>query len=74
MVLPLSNPIEGLNGKIMDEIPVPADTNVIIAIRGCNNNTELWGEDVDEWKPERWLSPLPQSLTDANVPGIYANT
>lgn len=74
MKLPLSRPIRGVDGKMMHEIPVPADTNVIIAIRECNNNPELWGDDVDEWKPERWLSPLPKSLTDAQVPGVYAHT
>lgn len=74
MVLPLSKPIRGVDGKMMNEIPVPADTNVVIAIRASNIDPELWGEDVDEWKPERWLKPLPKSITNANVPGVYANT
>ncbi|KAI0073418.1 hypothetical protein K474DRAFT_1710699 [Panus rudis PR-1116 ss-1] len=30
-------------------------------------------EDAKEWKPERWLSPLPQSVVDEHIPGIYSN-
>ena len=29
--------------------------------------------DADEWKPERWVKPLPRTVEEANVPGIYAN-
>jgi len=28
------------------------------------------GEDAAEWKPDRWLSPLPSSVTDARVPAF----
>lgn len=34
---------------------------------------ELWGEDADEWKPERWLSPLPDAVLNANIPGVFPN-
>jgi cytochrome P450 len=57
----------------MSEIPVPNNTDVIIGIMASNRNPELWGEDVLEWKPERWLSPLPDSVAEAHVPGIYSN-
>lgn len=33
-----------------------------------------WGEDALEWKPERWLKPLPRAVEDAWIPGIYSNT
>jgi hypothetical protein len=29
--------------------------------------------DAHEWKPERWLSPLPETITDSKVPGVYAH-
>lgn len=29
--------------------------------------------DADEWKPERWFSPLPDALVDARIPGIYSH-
>jgi cytochrome P450 len=34
---------------------------------------ETWGEDADEFKPERWLRELPQSVADARTPGIYSS-
>ena len=71
--MPLSEPIHGLNGELIKEIPVPKDTWVIIGVRGCNRNEALWGEDASEFKPERWLSPLPEAVTNARVPGVYSN-
>ncbi|KAJ3488875.1 hypothetical protein NLI96_g2508 [Meripilus lineatus] len=73
MVLPLANPIRGLNGKWISEIFVPKGTRIIVGIRACNRNKDLWGEDALEWKPERWLSPLPGSVTEARIPGVYSN-
>lgn len=72
-VLPFAEPIEGVNGELLNEIVVPKDTSVIIGIRACNRNKAIWGKDALEWKPERWINPLPESVTKASVPGIYAN-
>ncbi|KAG5634928.1 hypothetical protein H0H81_000304 [Sphagnurus paluster] len=52
-VLPLSTPIKGRDGKYMDEIAVPKNTNIIVSILNCNRDSSLWGTDVLEWKPER---------------------
>ncbi|KAM5542771.1 hypothetical protein V8D89_003732 [Ganoderma adspersum] len=74
MVLPLSQPVRGVDGTMMNEIPVPRGTVVLSNIFACNRNRAVWGEDALEWKPERWLQPLPQSVEEAHVPGIYANS
>ena len=71
--MPLSEPIPCLDGITMKEIPVPAGTTVLIAIRPTNLNKDVWGDDVLEFKPERWLSPLPTTVTDARIPGVYSN-
>ena len=71
--MPLSEPLHGVDGTLITEIPVPKDTTVIVSIRGCNRNKALWGDDAHEWRPERWLQPLPASVTSARVPGVYAN-
>ena len=38
-----------------------------------NNDKAIWGEDAREWKPERWLTPLPAAVEDARIPGVYGN-
>ena len=72
-VLPLSNPVRGLDGRQIHEILVPKDTPVFVSIMASNTNPDLWGPDAAEWKPERWLSPLPASVTEAKIPGVYSN-
>ncbi|KAF8956301.1 cytochrome P450 [Flammula alnicola] len=73
VVLPLSNPIKGLDGQEIQEIFIPKNTNIIIGIMASNRNPELWGPDVLEWKPERWLEPLPETVIRAHLPGIYSH-
>ena len=72
--MPLAFPITATDGKTeIKEIFIEKDTNVIISIIGANRSKEIWGEDAEEWKPERWLKPLPESVTKAHLPGVYAS-
>ncbi|KAK7688291.1 hypothetical protein QCA50_008661 [Cerrena zonata] len=73
IVMPLSQPMRGVNGNYLQEILVPKDTAVLIAIRASNRHRDLWGDDANEWRPERWLSPLPKAVEDAHMPGVYSN-
>lgn len=73
VVLSLSNPIRGLDGREMSGIAVPQNTTIIIGITACNRNPEIWGPDSFEWKPERWLKPLPDTVARAHLPGVYSN-
>lgn len=73
MLLPLSKPVIGVDGREVREIMVPNGTQVIISILGSNTDTNLWGADAHEWKPERWLSPLPEKVVEAHMPGIYSH-
>lgn len=72
-ILPLSQPIRGLDGSEMENIFVPKDTDIMVGILAVNRDPAIWGEDADQWKPERWLEPLPAQVTEARVPGVYAN-
>ncbi|KAI0826700.1 cytochrome P450 [Trametes gibbosa] len=72
-VLPLSAPIRGRDGTLMDAVPVKKGLRIFTDIRACNTNKELWGPDACEWKPERWLSPLPRALEEAHIPGVYSH-
>ncbi|TFK75132.1 cytochrome P450-like protein [Pluteus cervinus] len=73
MILPLSNPVPGVDGREMHEIHVPKDTDIIISILSSNRNPDIWGTDSYDWKPERWLNPLPDSVAEAHLPGIYSH-
>ncbi|KAI0754308.1 cytochrome P450 [Daedaleopsis nitida] len=73
IVLPLSRPIKGVDGSMINEIVVPKDTTVAIGILSANRNKAMWGEDAMDWKPERWLGPLPDTVMDAKIPGVYSN-
>ena len=70
---PLQSPLKTKGGKTISEIAVPKNTDIIIGILAINHSKAIWGEDADEWKPERWLSPLPGSVTQAKIPGEYSN-
>ncbi|KAH9927286.1 cytochrome P450 monooxygenase [Fomitopsis serialis] len=72
-VIPLSRPIHGTDGKLVTEIAVPKGTEAVIGTLGSNTSQAFWGEDALEWKPERWLSPLPESVTEAGIPSVVGN-
>ncbi|KAJ3743764.1 cytochrome P450 [Lentinula detonsa] len=72
-VIPLHKPIIGIDGSEMREVAVPRGTTIFVSIFNANRNPDFWGEDANEWKPERWLSPLPESLVDARIPGVYSH-
>ncbi|PIL34328.1 cytochrome P450 [Ganoderma sinense ZZ0214-1] len=72
-VLPLSQPVRCTDGTVITEVPIQKGTYVILNLRACNINKALWGEDAREWKPERWLAPVPKAVEDARIPGIYSN-
>ncbi len=44
----------------------------MLDIQASNDNKAFWGEDAYEWKPERWLEPLPRTVDEARIPGIYS--
>ena len=74
IVLPLMWPIKSEDGKReINAIPLKKNTNVIISILNANRSTRIWGPDAEEWKPERWLKPLPESVSKAHLPGVYAS-
>ncbi|KAK7466378.1 hypothetical protein VKT23_005102 [Stygiomarasmius scandens] len=72
-VIPLSKPIVGLDGTKITELALSKDTTVLLSFINSNRNPAIWGSDALEWKPERWLSPLPQAVIDAHLPGVYSH-
>ena len=57
----------------MPEIAVPKGSQIVVNLRAVNTYKAIWGEDALEWKPERWLNPLPRSVEEARIPGIYSH-
>ncbi|KAJ4481154.1 cytochrome P450 [Lentinula aciculospora] len=72
-IVPLSLPVRSINGNEVTEIFIPKGTLVVISILNANRDPELWGPDVLEWKPERWLSPLPEAIMNSKMPGVYSH-
>lgn len=74
MTIPLLHPVLAKDGVTqLTEIRVKAGTTVQVAMSECNLNTKTWGPDAREFRLERWLEPLPDSVTGASVPGIYSH-
>ncbi|CCO36378.1 Cytochrome P450 3A11 [Rhizoctonia solani AG-1 IB] len=72
-LVPLRYPVKGKDGSLISEIHVRKGTKIYVSIKEANRSRETWGEDADEFKPERWLRELPQSVADARTPGIYSS-
>ncbi|KAJ7615888.1 cytochrome P450 [Roridomyces roridus] len=71
-ILPLSRPIQGLDGKMMGCIPLQKGTGVYIAISAANHNPAVWGADAREFKPERWENG--RAEVGVRMSGVYSNT
>ncbi|KAJ6590070.1 cytochrome P450 [Mycena vulgaris] len=69
--IPLWKPITGINGNEITALNVTKGTDFILASISAHRDPEMWGQDALEFKPERWLSPLPDAVADAALPGVY---
>ncbi|KAH9941830.1 cytochrome P450 [Epithele typhae] len=72
-VIPFSAPVRTRDGREITEIAAPRGTIALMHYQASNTDAALWGPDAREWKPERWLAPLPAGLEDARIPGVYAH-
>ena len=70
--MPLQWPIKSTDGKDIKEIPLRKGTVVWLSILGANMSKKIWGNDAEEWKPERWLKPLPKHVDEPHLPGVYS--
>ncbi|BEI82047.1 hypothetical protein CcaverHIS002_0212070 [Cutaneotrichosporon cavernicola] len=66
--LPLSRPVRGRDGKMIDAVTVDKGTEVAILIGNVNRDPAIWGPDAHEFNPDRYDSPAL-----ASVPGVYGN-
>ncbi|KAI0755289.1 cytochrome P450 [Daedaleopsis nitida] len=71
-VIPLSYPIMGVDGTVVNEIAVSAGQAIVISVHGYNRPPEVWGEDADKWAPERF-TPINSTEKQQVKLGVYAN-
>ncbi|KAJ7724292.1 cytochrome P450, partial [Mycena olivaceomarginata] len=69
-LVPLSKPYIDKAGKSHDSLLIPKGQMIHIPILAVNTDTDIWGEDAREFKPERWEN-LPDTV--GLVPGVWAN-
>ncbi|THH08672.1 hypothetical protein EW145_g2548 [Phellinidium pouzarii] len=74
VILPLGIPCKSEDGlSTVDHLRIRKGQNIIVAFGSTNRLKEVWGADANEWKPERWLKPLPTSVSDAHIAGVYSS-
>ncbi|KAJ7622094.1 cytochrome P450 [Roridomyces roridus] len=69
-VLPLATPYVDQRGERHDSIRIQKGQMFYLPILAVHTDTEIWGEDAGEFKPERWDN-LPEAVSA--LPGIWAN-
>ncbi|KAF8500679.1 cytochrome P450 [Gautieria morchelliformis] len=70
-VIPLAIPQKTRAGEAITSIPVSKGQRILISVSGYNRLKSLWGDDADQWRPERFLEK-DVGNQKANV-GVFAN-
>ena len=66
-------PILAKDGKTqIKEIAIKKGQDVVASIYAANRCKKIWGEDAEEWKPERWLNKKASAVPEKQLPGIYS--
>ncbi|KAH9030859.1 cytochrome P450 [Lactarius deliciosus] len=68
--IPLQTPFKDNRGIMQNSIRVFEGDSVSIPIRLLNRSTEIWGEDANEFRPERW-DTVPEAAHA--VPSVYGH-
>ncbi|KAJ7290061.1 cytochrome P450 [Mycena rebaudengoi] len=69
-VLPLNKPYIDKEGRAHDSLPIAKGQIIHVPILAVNTDTETWGDDAAEFKPERW-EHLPDAVN--SIPGVWAH-
>ncbi|KDQ07870.1 hypothetical protein BOTBODRAFT_38429 [Botryobasidium botryosum FD-172 SS1] len=69
-LVPLSKPYRDTNGVLRHEIPMKAGDPVFIPIALLNKSKEIWGEDADQFNPDRWNS-VPKGSSE--IPSVFSH-
>ncbi|EJD01989.1 cytochrome P450 [Fomitiporia mediterranea MF3/22] len=69
-VIPFSEPFADLKGRVCKEIRIRKGDRIVLPVLALNRDKSIWGEDADEFNPDRWTNP-PQAAR--NVPGVWGD-
>ena len=72
VVIPLSQPTATISGEPITTLHLTPNTEVHIAISASNRDPAIWGEDADQWKPDRWIGKKVEDVATQRLPGIYS--
>ncbi|CAE6522751.1 unnamed protein product [Rhizoctonia solani] len=73
-VVPLEYPVDTPSGKITS-LPLKKGTRVFMSNVYFNRNRAIWGEQADEFLPERWIGHKLDEVTQSGsyLPGVYSS-
>ncbi|CAE6539748.1 unnamed protein product [Rhizoctonia solani] len=73
-VVPLDYPVDTPSGKIAS-VPIKKGTWVFLNTVNFNRNEAIWGENANEFLPERWIGSKIDEVTQAGsrLPGVYSS-
>jgi len=69
-VIPLAFPVTTKSGEQVSAIPVKKGTIIDIAVHAYQRLPQVWGEDADEWNPDRFLDT--ENIKPTSI-GVYGN-
>ncbi|KAF8149662.1 cytochrome P450 [Mycena galopus ATCC 62051] len=69
-VLPLSKPYIDKAGKSHDSLLIPKGQIIHVPIMTVNTEKEIWGDDAEEFKPQRWENVPAKSSA---IPSVWGN-
>ncbi|GJJ11713.1 hypothetical protein Clacol_005950 [Clathrus columnatus] len=65
--LPLDTPLKLTTGEVITSLPVECGQHVLLSFMNYNRLTTVWGEDADEWRPERFFEEHDKDQTRVGV-------
>jgi cytochrome P450 len=70
-VLPLSQPMTTISGKVIQELPIPKGLKLMLSLAGYHRNESIFGEDANTFRASRWEDG---TVDDAvNTGGVFGN-
>ncbi|KAJ3778039.1 cytochrome P450 [Lentinula raphanica] len=68
-IIPLEYPVVSESGETLSHIPVSKGQRISIDIAMYNRLTQVWGDDANTWRPNRFMQDTKKNITV----GVYSN-